>query len=183
MILVIANYRTGSTTLVNQLCEQTGYQKSSHGGEMFFNKQPEHPPGSDWVIKVMPDQIKNHKGFEQNYLAVAERIIYSARQDFGAQICSYELAFKSGWHPAEIESHGAIKNIKGIHEIDFTKCNRHQNKLLNNLKNQITLYKQHGGEWKWLEEREQKPYRSNTVTYLNTDKCKINPVEMLSAVN
>lgn len=175
MILVIANYRTGSTTLCKELCEQYGYTMSEKSGELFHgHKTLDYSElFEQHVIKVMPDHIMHCMDtFKQFYLA-AERVIYCVRKDFCAQLLSYCAAQKTHqWHPSYIE---ASQSIRDNSAVNFNNELRtvHYNKLFKNLELQSKMFKLYPGELIYLEQRPQVRYP--TRRYINVP----NDVRML----
>ena len=94
-IIVLANYRTGSTALCDVLAQQTGY---INRGEAFHWRQGAvraqlGQEGQREIIKIMPnhqDSLAWAGVFEQAYL------IGCRRQDFAAQVVSYAHAQATG---------------------------------------------------------------------------------------
>lgn len=170
MILIIANYRTGSTTLVKRLCEIHGYSHTKYSGELFHGHKYTSGHNSDSVVKVMPDQIPpdHYTDFCADYCETAEQIYYCVRKDFDAQVRSYCIASTLGeWHPQTIEAQNHIRHSSapGLNKMKIRlEHNPVVEKLHHNLKSQAQLYKQYPGNLVWLENRIQQPYARDPYT-------------------
>lgn len=115
MILIWANYRSGSTSLLLELCEQHNFNYSDRTGELFgCNNSAEWPLENpelydDYVIKCIPDQMQHYNPqLIVEYRQRATREIYCLRDDMTAQtkslLCAqYVSSTKQGgnvdlWH-------------------------------------------------------------------------------------
>ncbi len=120
MILVLTNYRTGSTNFCKYLAEQNNYTNCD---ELFHprksNREQEHiqfikdNPRS--VVKVMPDQILNAKtpNLLELLVELSEKIYVLVRKDLYNQCKSYYVALQleNHWHD----------NFKSTKEITYNK--------------------------------------------------------------
>lgn len=142
MILIISNYRTGSTTFSKEL--------GGDGNEWLHNSICDYRgPGDDNVYKVIPDQFyykKYYNKFKEDYLSKADEIYFTLRQDLASQIESYVYASVTGdWHPKSIPQN---TNFSENQAISYCK-----DMILKNLKWQKKIYKEFGGNLVWLEDR------------------------------
>lgn len=155
MIVVVANFRTGSSTLIRKLYEETGlrpYEKFT--GEWCHTENGGYrPPHSDiQLYKIMPSNVTdNIERFKREYIGNADRLIFTVRKDVRAQINSqcYSVAFNY-WHPGDRlpEKRKTLTNIDLI--------NHSISQITSNLKLQRMWYKEFGGELVFLEDREDK---------------------------
>lgn len=102
-ILVITNYRTGSTNFVHAMAERhklpmygeiclPKWRVGNEGTEQ--GKIKKLAQGAKGVYKIMPDQIKNSK--LADWIAVSDKIYYLYRRDFNAQVRSWIGVTQSG---------------------------------------------------------------------------------------
>ena len=106
MILVLTNYRTGSTTLCKQLAQQYSYENLDecfHESLVDIHKDVLRSVYSknDVVVKLMPNHI--YRSDIDNLLVklveVAEKIIVLVRKDFDQQCQSYYVCKQThNWH-------------------------------------------------------------------------------------
>lgn len=95
--VVLASYRTGSTSLSNVLAKQNNvknYDELFHRLNTHFNYNKLRT--SDYIVKIMPDQI-----VEPYFTDIIRqsKIIGITRQNIAEQICSYFIALKTRyWH-------------------------------------------------------------------------------------
>ena len=157
MILIVSNYRTGSTTFSKEL--------GGDGSEWLHNGYGNYrSPGSDKVYKIMPNQFyyrRYYLNFKRDYLQKADKIYYTLRQDLSNQIESYFYALTTGdWHPDV-----AIQRTDYTDDHTINHC---KNTVLKNLIWQKKIYDAFGGDLIWLEDRTQRRYtRKNYYTPLN----------------
>lgn len=159
MIIVIANYRTGSTTLLKELSQKTGYRYSEQCTGEWLHLNFDYRPPSDKIqlYKVMPDQmLRNYRLFVSQYLNVADKIYFSVRKDVRSQINSLIRAHASGaWHPGDI-SHIGNETIT----VDNSTIDNCKSIIINNLESQKMVYDEFGGEIVYLEDREFAKYKT-----------------------
>jgi len=110
MILVIANYRTGSTTACNEIAGSYGYinEDEVFSDKRIVTRQVEYQrliinKKTDVVIKLMPEHITEAEkvipGFWNQLLEAAEAIYYTIRLDFEAQCRSMHTCWVTAqWH-------------------------------------------------------------------------------------
>ena len=158
MILVIANYRTGSTTLLKELSQKTGCRYSAQYTGEWLHLDLDYRPPSDKIrlYKVMPDHmIRNYDMFVSQYLNVADKIYFSVRKDVRSQINSLIRAHASGvWHPGDIP-HIGNETIT----VDNSMIDKCKSVIMKNLESQKMLYDEFGGEIVYLEDRENAKYK------------------------
>jgi LPS sulfotransferase NodH len=96
-ILVIANYRTGSTALCNLIAKQTGYINLDEHFHPKFNRSYKSWRDKLTVIKIQPDhQVPPH---HWNELLDKSYVIGITRRDIVEQIASFYLCHKTQiWH-------------------------------------------------------------------------------------
>jgi len=120
MILVLTNYRTGSTNFCKYLAEQNNYTNCDELFHQLRNDQQEEninflKNNSQTVVKVMPDQILNAKNSNLLELLVelSEKIYVLVRKDLYNQCKSYYVALQleNHWHD----------NFKSTKEITYNK--------------------------------------------------------------
>lgn len=155
MIVVVANYRTGSSTLIRKLYKETGlrYYKK-YTGEWCHKAnggfKPPHP--GIQLYKIMPDQAEaDYEAFQRMYLNVADKVYFCVRRNVREQINSfiYSLVY-SYWHPGDkLPNREIILTNEEV--IGVAK-----ESIVNNLKVQRMWYRTHGGEFVFLEDREDK---------------------------
>lgn len=177
MILVIANYRTGSTTLIKELHQKTGYKYwEQYTGEWLHLAVGYRPPSDEiQLYKVMPDHmLVNHKLFATQYLNVADKLYFTLRKDVRSQIDSMIRSSHSGfWHPGDISTVAKKDILIDNHrEITFAK-----NIILNNLKWQKELYNEYGGEIVYLEDRECNKYKRHDNIIISDYNLEISDAE------
>jgi len=148
MILVISNYRTGSSTLLQKLSKETGltyWDKCTgewcHGGY--------RPPVSEiGIYKIMADILRDIdiKTFEKHYIEKADKIYYTVRKDIRSQINSAIYSFNTNWwHPHDKPEIFPVQKM--------TNIDHYKHRVLDCLFKQRHLYKMFGGEIVYLEDR------------------------------
>jgi LPS sulfotransferase NodH len=95
-IIVLANYRTGSTALCDLLSQRTGLPFL---GEVFHHIEDRRPvknfkPSNPSIIKIMPNHMPPEE--LQTELFGNSYMIGLYRQDFAAQILSFAIAHQIG---------------------------------------------------------------------------------------
>jgi hypothetical protein len=154
MMIVIANYRTGSSTLIKKLHEETGLKYfSQYTGEWCHpgNGGYKKPDSDIKLYKIMPDSIGHNRSlFKKEYLECADDLIFCLRKDIRAQVNSmmYSWAFK-WWHPGD----KLPDTRKTLADYDSKWIIR---TISNNLKLQKNWYKEFGGKIMFLEDRKDK---------------------------
>lgn len=158
MITIVANYRTGSNTLVKSLSKITGLRYSEITGEYC------HPllggyrlPSEEYgIYKIMPTHILDSiENFKKDFLEKSQNIFYSVRKDFDEECFSFSKAKISGvWHNDQILKNDLNFKI-GLNIENLEIAKQH---LLKNLEVQSLLYRQYPGTLCWLEDREQDKY-------------------------
>lgn len=102
-ILVITNYRTGSTNFVHALSEKYDLpmrgeiclskwkigKENKQSGKIKMLRQ-----GAQGVYKIMPDQLNGSK--LKDWIAVSDKVYYLYRRDFNAQVRSWLGVTQSG---------------------------------------------------------------------------------------
>jgi len=161
MLIVIANYRTGSSTFFKEHVTQNSTSIfKNFTGEWFHENnggyQPPHPKIKEY--KIVPDQFgyeENYESFKRDYLDRATRIYYTARRDFIAQVESLSYAQLSGdWHPfqpPDDEYFDAAK--KGNKKAPLRRMLYNFKLLKKNLEWQKKIYDEYGGTIFYLEDR------------------------------
>ena len=159
MILVVANYRTGSTTACQELAGRYSYINED---EVFsFDRDPNSQQEferlivnkkSDVVIKIMPDHMlaceKIIPGFKDKLIDAADQIYYTIRLDFEAQCKSWYVCCETQkWHI------GDESNITMDLAVDTENFHGRANWLLDGWKLIDQMYKQKPGECIVLESR------------------------------
>jgi len=194
MILVIGNYRTGSTTLVDELAVAHGYQKPITSGEfcnpylgklhdqMGWQRLPEQPP-ENFVVKVFKDQLINYYKdewyyyFRKYFIKRTEQIYYSARDDFSKQLNSYLTALESGiWTPDMITYNKELSQYIKPTTITDEIIEASITTLKENLEFQMMCHDLYGGTVIWLEDREQSPY-NDKLSYSHNQQTDIQSVK------
>jgi len=153
MIVVIANYRTGSSTLIKKLHEETGLKYFlPYTGEWCHSANGYRKPDSDIKLyKIMPDNIVNNESlFKKEYLECADDLIFCLRKDVRAQVNSmmYSWAFE-WWHPGD-KLPDTRKTLDRYYSRAIITT------IINNLKLQKMWYKEFGGKIIFLEDRKDK---------------------------
>ena len=173
MIVVVANYRTGSSTLIRKLYKETGlrpYKKFTgewcHNADMGY--RPPHP--GIQLYKIMPDNVcqqDNIERFKREYLKCADRLIFNVRKNVREQVNSalYSSVTKF-WHPGDKlpVTKTVLTNVNSINHV--------VNLITVNLKLQRMWYREFGGELMFLEDREDKQ------KYDKPDMVDIAPYEL-----
>lgn len=145
MKLIIANYRTGSTTFSRLL--------GGDGLEWLHNNDCDYRlPTSKWpVYKVMPDQFhydRYYEQFKKDYIEKSDEIYYTLRKDVSNQIMSHAYCgITNDWHPWE-EVGTRDWNVNMEVSIQYST-----ELILNCLEWQSKIYKEFGGKLVWLEDR------------------------------
>jgi hypothetical protein len=108
-ILILANYRTGSSTLAHNLSVKHNLEFFSEPlRDEIENGKPDKPmqrlidkiknKENNFVVKFMPDQINDHQIYQDIYNSDCYKIKLQ-RRDKIAQIASYYISYASGtWH-------------------------------------------------------------------------------------
>ena len=161
MLIVIANYRTGSSTFFKQHVTQNSTSIfKQFTGEWFHpdngGYQPPHPNVKEY--KVIPDQFgyeENYESFKRDFLDRATRIYYTARRDFKAQVESLGYAQYSGdWHPWNLDKNTFedAKKSKKRNE-PYNRMFYNYRLLRKNLEWQKKIFDEYGGTIFYLEDR------------------------------
>jgi len=145
MKLIIANYRTGSTTFSLLL--------GGDGDEWLHNTVCDYrPPTPELdVYKVIPDQFhydRYYEQFKKDYLENADEIYYTLREDVSNQIKSHAYCgISNDWHPWQ-------KLTEPDWDADMQVSLEYSFKvILKCLEWQSKIYKEFGGKLVWLEDR------------------------------
>jgi hypothetical protein len=165
MILVIANYRTGSTSFCKEVAEQKGYENLDEcfapqlgtttvieNYDYVINNEPrDFRDAYELVVKIMPDHIAwcsgMFEGFFETLLSKTEKIYYTVRLDFEDQCKSYFLSdVSSQWHPGD----KAMRHVKYVDEKYYLLCSE---RLFNYWLAIDVYFKRHPGEFVVLEDR------------------------------
>lgn len=166
MHLVIANYRTGSTTLCWELTDSLGLAAPESGKlfEVFLHKYTSTLPSFD-VVKIMPNQLGKHRDkFFAEWFPHVSSIHYSLRTDWYQQLLSYVIAKKiNQWHPKSINPHCAFSEKSGSITVSPGDLVKNERLLYNNLVAQAELFEQYPGTVHWLEHRSQCKYSRNNI--------------------
>ena len=174
MIVLLSNYRVGSSTFIKELSAQTNkkYQLEFTGEYLHPEASARYrrPSEDIEIYKIMPDQIQ--PGFDDefclDYLDKAQEIIYLLRKNFTEQVLSHAVADLTGeWHPI------SISNTPRDISVDINEFKKNEIILLRNLESQSNFYKRYPGKIIYLEDRydtEQK-YKSK-INVLNHDELK-----------
>jgi len=159
---VIANYRTGSTTLCHELVAQLGHDPiEGKKFEIFLSRQVAPPPDMP-VIKIMPNQIRNKSQFNRDYAPHITQYVYCVRRDVYAQALSFYISKEiTQWHPPEINSHNAYKNQIPKIKYNEDRFKKAYDFIKKNYLEQQKLYQQYPGTVIYLEDRIQQPYSFN----------------------
>jgi hypothetical protein len=181
VILIIANYRTGSTTLSKQL--------GGLGGEYLHWDYGYRPlgqalhPREEYVIKVMPDQWHYdilYDDFVKDFIKKADKIYYSLRKDFCAQLNSYLYALLTlDWSPwDDLPDNSPYENGPELWEYVAER-------LVKNIEWQTLVYQQHGGKKVWLEDRldPAAKYTPRTNVTIDVDWNSVLTAEQWQTVN
>ena len=162
MIVIVSNYRTGSTTLARSL-GGTGLEHLHKHREGEGVKPKFIGPNHEKVFKVMPDQWKYEEHwdeFKQLYLEPAEKIYITARKDFDAQVSSMVYSATTfDWHPGERDIYGKVKYFNEQEYKNWGKNFAKQFKK--NLEWQRKVYDEFDCELVWLEDRYDKEVKYN----------------------
>ena len=145
--VIVANYRTGSTTFSQSI--------GGSGFEYLHKKIRDFTgPNEEQVFKIMPDnwQYEKHwEDFKRLYLDVADKIYICARRDFNAQISSHIYAtYTKDWHPNNTGKPG-LPNISNSILEEYKTMSYDLD--LRNLEWQSKIYKEYDAELVWLEDR------------------------------
>ena len=187
MKVIVANYRTGSSM----------FSKSIGGdGNEYLHSVTRAitgfvgPTKNTHVYKVMPDQFgyeDYYASFRDLYLKPAEKIYYTLRKDFNAQITSHLYAgLTYDWHPwqkiSPQELHPKDWTNKTnpmfntdsplhIQQAEMVKfASEFAKQDLKNLKWQAIIYKEFGGELVWLEDRFDEKVKYKRRKHINLPK-------------
>jgi LPS sulfotransferase NodH len=159
MLCVIANYRTGSTTLCHEFVAQLGHEPmDGKQFEIFLNRQYAPPPNMP-VIKIMPNQVKDWDQFERDYAPHITEYVYCVRRDVYAQALSFYISKElAQWHPPSVCSHNPYSDR--THRVKYNKGRFHKayHMIKQNYLQQQKLYQQYAGTVIYLEDRIQQPY-------------------------
>ena len=164
MILVISNYRTGSTTACKELAGSYGY---ANADEVFSDKRnlkSRHAAfdrlilnyKTDTVIKIMPDHMTEAEKvipfFFEKLIQAAEAIYYTIRLDFEAQCRSMHTCWVTDqWHSAAEHLEQPMHST-----VDPSSYYDKQSELLNQWIEIDQLYFSNPGELLVLERRPQR---------------------------
>jgi hypothetical protein len=187
---VVANYRTGSSTLTQSLGGGLGTEYFHPGSNPYIaNNNQVHNRTNQSVYKVMPDHWGYeyyYDAFKNEYLHKADKIYFTVRKDFDAQVTSLLYAYcTADWHPfsknilrLEITNDVLYNNVKKY--IVLLKKNLEwQSKCYKELKECNTCCKIHDIDICWLEDRFDKSlkYKRRVEVDLPTIALGINPVD------
>lgn len=149
MILVIGNYRTGSSTFLSDLSEQTGlsYWNMYTGEWCHSHAGGYRPPSPDiGIYKIFPDQALEDD-LVKDYINPAEKVYYTLRRDVRSQINSLIYSAHTGyWHDNDYARDLCVT----VNRKTIAQCAK---AILTNLKKQKQYYKKYGGELIFLEDR------------------------------
>ena len=131
-ILILANYRTGSSSFNHIMSQQYNLKKIAEPhldhsrmqtlSEMVKNKQ------TNFTVKFMPDQLNEHQIYYDIYNSDCYKIKLQ-RKDKIAQIASYYIAYVSGtWH----SENPAVRGEKYYIPIHHDDINYSIDKILDN---------------------------------------------------
>ena len=187
MKIIIANYRTGSSVFARSI--------GGDGNEYLHSKTRAvtgfvGPTKNTHVYKVMPDQFgfeDYYSKFRDLYLRPTEKIYYTVRRDFNAQITSHLYAGLSfDWHPwQQIAPDGLYPKDWGkrinpmfntdlplhLQQAEMVKFASNFAKMdLKNLKWQAMIYKEFGGELVWLEDNFDEKVKYKRRKHINLPK-------------
>tara|TARA_B100001057_G_C22853451_1_gene951868 strand:+ start:874 stop:1440 length:567 start_codon:yes stop_codon:yes gene_type:complete len=167
MIILLANYRVGSSVFQRDYAKKTGATCWTSTGEYLhpFDGGYKPPDSKINLYKVMPDQYKdNSEDFKKDYLDKAREIIYLVRRDFTTQILSYAKCVETqNWHPWEENWNQRFDPYyQYSFELDKQTWREHKILLASNLEHQSRIYKSYPGKVMYLEDRYSKP-----IEYLN----------------
>ncbi len=161
MLIVIANYRTGSSTFFKEHVTQNSTSIfKNFSGEWFHEDnggyQPPHPKIKEY--KIIPDQFgyeENYESFKRDYLDRATRIYYTARRDFLGQVQSLGYAQLSGdWHPHNVDEETLEEAKKSKkRKVPYNRMFYNYRLLKKNLQWQKKIYDEYGGTVFYLEDR------------------------------
>ena len=169
MIILLCNFRTGSTSFAKEYSEKTGANCyiGEGGCDEYLNKleggyKPPDPKFN--LYKIMPEHAYGHiEDFEKDYLDNASEIIYLARKNFTEQVLSFcTCIFTQQWHPSK-KNHRF--NTTSSYILKEEMYNQYESSLLGNLNHQIMYYKKYPGKLYFLEDRfsESHKYPGNVI--------------------
>lgn len=165
MLLVLAGYRTGSTTLCWGFAEHE--VETGRDFDIFFDGYKEDPtPYDGKVVKVFPMQLNDREWehFKTYWIPAASDIVYSCRRDWHAQVVSYYVAQTAKqWHPVEVNPYNAFNEHQTSVSIAKRDLNIWGKKLRENYLRMGEVYKKHEGFITWLEDRPQQPYENPNI--------------------
>jgi hypothetical protein len=131
MILIWSNYRSGSTTLLNEIASKYNLQQSTRSGELFgciYHPKIQGPEAyENYVIKIMPDQLSPEltgpidPAMLQRFRDYASQEIWCLRDDMVASIKSAfcaGIACELPENQAEREDHWHTRGLN----FDFSNC-------------------------------------------------------------
>ena len=181
MLLVLAGYRTGSTTLCWGFAEHE--VESGRDFEVFIDGYQQDPtPYEGKVVKVIPMQLNDNEWqhFKEHWLPAADDIVYSCRRDWHAQVKSYIVAKSSKqWHPVEVNPYLAFNESQVSVTITKRDLNIWSARLRTNYLRMGEVYKEYEGYITWLEDRPQQPYENpNIQVNVNAETNYWNPEEV-----
>ena len=179
MILVIANYRTGSTTFCKELAEVYGYANFGERFNPSFDEETLRNHFSQLnddqhniVIKLMPNQITRSIGYIPNFLQTivdkAEKVYYTTRLDLDAQCKSWYVCRATGNFHSSDEDNNPMNEY-----VTETAYNDLCLELLNYYIEINEHFKQHPGQIIVLENRDN-PYTFNKADIHSTQWPTIN---------
>ena len=175
MIGIISGYRTGSTTLIQELSETLGmtYKQEFTGELDFVYNAFSYPEPINQIYKIMPTD-NNLRGetrelFYKHWLDNSSNLFYTVRHDLTAQIKSWALAnITHGFHPDEKWGE-AVDNYNHWNDTKFEtiqECQSHiddtftesslllyRDQIISTMQNQYEIYRKYKGTVCWLEAR------------------------------
>ena len=145
--LIITNYRVGSTYFIRKNAEHHGvtcgfeyvndhgYSKALH----FCKNTP------NWIIKVMPDQLKHNIKIYETIIQYTDKIVYLYRQNFTAQAKSWIAMNKLGdW--GETRQHPNDRPLHHNVNVDQNFCDKWTKILIDNYNSIQQIYKRYPGD-------------------------------------
>jgi hypothetical protein len=131
MLGIISGYRTGSTTLIQELSTTLNitYNREFTGELDFVHNEFSYPEPINQIYKIMPTD-NNLLGetrdlFYKHWLDNTFKLFYTVRNDITAQIKSWALASKTHrFHPFELsEVYGRHLDTDSIHVSRYNNAN------------------------------------------------------------
>ena len=133
MIGIISGYRTGSTTLIQELSTTLNitYKQEFTGELDFVHNAFSYPEPINQIYKIMPtdDNLlgETRDLFYKHWLDNSTKLFYTVRHDITAQIKSWALASKTHtFHPLELSPFATGTDLSD-EEIHITRYNNSNN--------------------------------------------------------